>query len=81
MARSGRVQALIAMAWVVVIAGAAWAWGVPARGIVEALFSMVVVGGVLGVYFQRRAGGLTGDFLGALQQVSELVILMALVST
>jgi adenosylcobinamide-GDP ribazoletransferase len=80
-ARSGRVQALIAMAWVVVIAGAAWAWGVPARGIMEALFGMVVVGVVLGVYFQRRAGGLTGDFMGALQQVSELVILMALVST
>ena len=41
---------------------------------------MLVVGVVLGVYFQRRAGGLTGDFMGALQQVSELGILLALVS-
>ena len=40
---------------------------------------MVGIGVVFGVYFQRRAGGLTGDFLGALQQLSELGILLALV--
>ena len=45
-----------------------------------ALGAMLVVGVVLGVYFQSRAGGLTGDFMGGLQQVSELGILMALVS-
>ena len=64
----------------VAIAFGATAWGVSASGIGAALGAMMVVGVVLGVYFQRRAGGLTGDFMGALQQVSELGILMALVS-
>ena len=77
-ARSGRPQALIAAAWVAAIVGAAVAWGVPTQGLMWALAAMLIVGVVLGVYFQRRAGGLTGDFMGALQQVSELGILMAL---
>jgi adenosylcobinamide-GDP ribazoletransferase len=79
-ARSGRAQALIAAGWVAAIAWGASAWGIPTAGIVGALVAMLVVGVALGVYFQRRAGGLTGDFMGALQQVSELGILMALVS-
>ncbi len=79
-ARSGRWQALIALAWVAAIAWGALAWGVSAMAIVGALGAMLMVGVVLGLYFQRRAGGLTGDFMGGLQQVSELGILMALVS-
>ena len=79
-ARSGRVQALIAAGWTAAIAWGAFAWGVPVAGIVGSLAAMLAVGVVLGVYFQRRAGGLTGDFMGALQQVSELGILLALVS-
>ena len=79
-ARSGRPQALIATGWVTAIAWGAITWGVTTTGVVGALIAMLVVGLVLGVYFQRRAGGLTGDFMGALQQVSELGILLALVS-
>ena len=79
-ARSGRFQALIAAGWTAAIAWGAFAWGVPMTGILGSLAAMLVVGLVLGVYFQRRAGGLTGDFMGALQQVSELGILLALVS-
>ena len=79
-ARSGRPQALIATGWVAVIAWGALIWGVPTPGIVGALVAMLLVGFVLGVYFQRRAGGLTGDFMGTLPQVSELGILLALVS-
>ena len=79
-ARSGRWQALIATCWVGVIAWSAWSWGVSSVAIIGALSAMLVVGVVLGFYFQRRAGGLTGDFMGALQQISELGILMALVS-
>ena len=79
-ARSGRVQALIAAGWTAAIAWGAFAWGVPMAGILGSLAAMLAVGVVLGVYFQRRAGGLTGDFMGALQQVSELGILLALVS-
>ena len=79
-ARSGRFQALIAAGWTAAIAWGAFAWGVPMTGILGSLAAMLAVGLVLGVYFQRRAGGLTGDFMGALQQVSELGILLALVS-
>ena len=79
-ARSGRVQALIAAVWVAAIAWGASTWGVPMDALVGSLGAMLAVGVVLGVYFQRRAGGMTGDFMGALQQVSELGILMALVS-
>ena len=79
-ARSGRFQALIAAGWTAAIAWGAFAWGVPMTGILGSLAAMLAVGVVLGVYFQRRAGGLTGDFMGALQQVSELGILIALVS-
>ena len=79
-ARSGRLQAWIATAWVAAISWGAWLWGVPAVGLLGAVVAMLAVGAVLGLYFQRRAGGLTGDFMGALQQVSELGILLALVS-
>ena len=79
-ARSGRIQALIAAGWTAAIVCGAFAWGVPMAGIVGSLAAMLAVGVVLGVYFQRRAGGLTGDFMGALQQISELGILIALVS-
>ena len=79
-ARSGRPQALIAALWVAALSWAGVAWGVPIGTIAWALGAMLIVGVVLGVYFQRRVGGLTGDFMGALQQVSELGILMALVS-
>ena len=79
-ARSGRLQALIVTVWVAAIAWGAWLWGVPPAALVGAVGAMLAVGVVLGVYFQRRAGGLTGDFMGALQQVSELGILMALVT-
>ena len=79
-ARSGRVQALIAAGWTAAIAWGAFTWGVSPAAIAGALAAMLIVGVILGVYFQRRAGGLTGDFMGALQQVSELGILLALVS-
>ena len=79
-ARSGRPQALIAAAWVAIIVGLGLAAGVDPVGIAGAVAAMGVVGVVLGVYVQRRAGGLTGDFMGALQQLSELGILFALVS-
>ena len=78
-ARSGRTQALIVAAWTVAIVLGALSWGVSTQALVGALVAMLVVGVVLGLYFQRRAGGLTGDFMGALQQVSELGILLALV--
>ncbi len=79
-ARSGRIQAFIALLWVVAILCVAYLYGVSLGGVLGALFAMATVGVLFGLYVQRRVGGLTGDFMGALQQFSELGILFALVS-
>jgi adenosylcobinamide-GDP ribazoletransferase len=31
-----------------------------------------------GLWFRRRAGGVTGDFLGATEQIGEVLVLLAL---
>ena len=41
---------------------------------------VVVVTAVLGWRFQKRVGGLTGDFLGATQQITELAVLYMVVA-
>jgi len=79
-ARSGKPQAFIAALWTLGIAACAFMWGVGLEALIGSLLAMLVIGLVFGVYVQRRVGGLTGDFMGALQQLSELGILFALVS-
>ena len=79
-ARSGRPQSVIAALWAMGILVGALAMGVSAGGLMGAIVAMAVVGVVFGVYVHRRAGGLTGDFMGALQQISELGILFSIVS-
>lgn len=77
-ARSGRIQALIVMVWVFAILGSAFALGVPQNALIGCVLAMVSVGVIFGAYVQRRVGGLTGDFMGAIQQLSEVGILFAL---
>lgn len=77
-ARSGRPQAAIALVWVVVLCALGLQGGIMPSVLVQCVASLAVVGGVFGVYVHRRVGGLTGDFLGALQQVGELAVLMVL---
>ena len=79
-ARSGRLQAIIAVFWVAIITWGGFIAGVEPMIITGCVVAMIVVGVVFGVYVQRRAGGLTGDFMGALQQLSELGILFVMVS-
>ena len=79
-ARSGKTGRSSAALWTVVIVGGALGLGVSGLGLFGLLLAMVMVGTVFGLYVHRRAGGLTGDFMGALQQISELGILFALVS-
>jgi len=79
-ARSGRPQALIAGLWALGIGALGFVWGVSIEALLGSLVGMLVIGVSVGLYVQRRAGGLTGDFMGALQQLSELAILFALVS-
>ena len=79
-ARSGRLQASITVVWVGLIAAASILAGIAPVIIMGCVSAMVVVGVVFGIYIHRRAGGLTGDFMGALQQFSEIGILFAMVS-
>ncbi len=79
-ARSGRIQALVAGFWVVLFLGIGWFWSaISLATMIGIVVSMVLVAVVFGIYVQRRVGGLTGDFLGAIQQLSELGILIVLV--
>ena len=79
-ARSGRPQALIVALWVVVLMLGAFGFGVSLEALIGSFFAMLCVSVVVGWYVQRRVGGLTGDFMGAIQQLAELGILFALVS-
>ena len=79
-ARSGRVQAVVAALWGIAFLVLAGWLGVSMNGLIGMLGAMIGVGLLFGVYVQRRTGGLTGDFMGALQQLSELGILFALVA-
>ena len=79
-ARSGRSQAMIAALWVLALMYGAFRYGVPQEALIGSLIAMLCVSLVFGVYVQRRVGGLTGDFMGAIQQLAELGILFALVS-
>jgi len=77
-ARSGRPQAVVALVWVVVLCALGVEGGIVPSVLIQCIASLIVVGVVFGVYVHRRAGGLTGDFLGALQQFGELAVLMVL---
>jgi adenosylcobinamide-GDP ribazoletransferase len=66
-----------------VLAVAACAGGVMFAGLSEgtigaALLGLCAATAYLGWRFRVRAGGFTGDFLGALEQVSEVIVLLAL---
>ncbi len=79
MAQAGVVQAAVATAWLVLAAGAAaGVAGVsPARiGAMVAVLAVVTV--VSGAVYRARAGGITGDFLGATEQIGEVAALVAL---
>ena len=76
---SGPIQAASAVFWMSAILCSAGYFGLPASttiGIVGAILLSLLV---LSWRFYRRLGGITGDFLGCTQQISEVAILIALV--
>jgi len=79
-ARSGRVQAVVAAVWGAAILALAYVLGTSLSAVLGMLAAMFGTGLIVGLYVQRRAGGLTGDFMGAIQQIAELGVLFALVS-
>lgn len=81
-ARAGWTCAAMATAWTMVIT--IGALGVPAMSPMGMAAAFVGVGAstlLAGWYFRARAGGITGDFLGAAEQVGEVVVLMVLAAT
>jgi len=76
---SGRVQFVIAALWTAVILYGSWSLGLSLDAIWGIIAAMTMVLCYLGWRFMKRAGGLTGDFLGTTQQITELAILAVLV--
>ena len=76
---SGGFQAVLALLWGLLILGAAFRWGsVPPFQIWVMIGILLTLSVLVGITAQRKVGGVTGDFLGALQQLSEIGILVAL---
>ncbi len=72
-------QLVVALGWALAAAAGARALGaVSYVELAAPLLSGVLATIVCGAYFRARVGGITGDFLGASQQASECVMLLAL---
>jgi adenosylcobinamide-GDP ribazoletransferase len=79
LARAGAPQAALAAALAALAAAALWRAGALRGAELPALaLAAAVTPVVCGRRFVARAGGITGDFLGATQQVGECALLLAL---
>jgi len=79
---AGTAQACLATAWSGLAIAAAVFSGIlapPQAG--AGLLLAAVTTAFLGWRFRRRVGGLTGDFLGAVEQASEVAFLLGLTLT
>lgn len=79
-AAAGPVQALVASAWAVALAAALVTTGRISWTRTAAILAMTAVVTVVTAWrYQARVGGVTGDFLGATEQLCELAVLGGLV--
>jgi adenosylcobinamide-GDP ribazoletransferase len=79
MMRAGPAQAALASAWpLAVLAAAACCGGLPLRDAAVVVAAVAAFTTWLGWRFVRRVGGVTGDFLGATQQVTAVVAQLTL---
>jgi adenosylcobinamide-GDP ribazoletransferase len=76
---AGTGQAIVATMWCVVATAAAIAggWLSVARA-AALLVGMAIVAAATGFRYRQRVGGITGDFLGATEQLGELAALAVL---
>jgi adenosylcobinamide-GDP ribazoletransferase len=79
--RAGLPQALVAAAWCALLLGALIRAGAPLDLATVATLALAAAATatLCGWRFHRRLGGVTGDFLGATQQLSEIALLAVLV--
>lgn len=79
--RTGVAQAIIATLWLgallTALAALGWMHRLELRPCAFGLLAAALATALCGWRFQRRVGGITGDFLGAAQQISELAMLLA----
>jgi adenosylcobinamide-GDP ribazoletransferase len=78
-ARAGAPQVAVASGWIALLFGAAAVCRLLDWGLLVGLLAVAgLTAAVCGIRFMRRAGGLTGDFLGATEQVVECALLLTL---
>lgn len=77
-ARASAAQALVATTWALLAIAFGVRFGLSLGAVAAAVLAMLVATIVCGARFRVRAGGITGDFLGATEQVCECVFLLAL---
>ena len=80
--KAGVVHGVTASGFALLVtAGLVFEGFLPVRGVLSSLLAALVVVAVCGWRFHVRAGGLTGDFLGATQQLTDATILVALAAS
>jgi adenosylcobinamide-GDP ribazoletransferase len=80
-ARARAAQAIVATLWAAAAFAIAVRLGLPFRSAAWAFCASIVCAAICGVRFLVRAGGITGDFLGATEQLAECTILLAFAVT
>ncbi len=79
-ARATRRELSVAGAWVALLVASVWfAGGISLGRVLVMGLALAGSATLMGMRFHRRAGGITGDFLGATEQVSECIVLLVLV--
>jgi adenosylcobinamide-GDP ribazoletransferase len=78
-ARAGVAQAVVATAWLAIVVAVCVAWTPLSAARLGAMMgALVIVTVATGARYRARAGGVTGDFLGATEQLCEVAALVVL---
>lgn len=77
---SGASRSVIATAVMLVVAGASLEAGATPGSVCCGVLGAVLVTALSGVWYRARAGGVTGDFLGATEQMAEVAVLLGILA-
>jgi adenosylcobinamide-GDP ribazoletransferase len=80
--RTRALHVVVALGWSLCLAGiGVWLGAWPWRAALAAMLAPLVLVPLLARYFRRRVGGVTGDLLGAAEQIGELAAWVAIMAT